>query len=127
MALQDAVGYYCNVAIIIRELLPHIFTLTILLWRLFSVTPGISFHLSVLSTVHCSFLPGLSSHKMGDRAIRQCKITNIIPNYIICKLSHFGKQYHFLLPLLYKFCCHHIFPMIFLEFRQVELHLCNLF
>ena len=29
MALQDAVGYNYNVAIIIRELLPHIFTLTV--------------------------------------------------------------------------------------------------
>ena len=28
MALQDAVGYHYNVTIIIRELLPHIFTLT---------------------------------------------------------------------------------------------------
>ena len=28
MALQDAVGYHYNVAIIIRGLLPHIFTLT---------------------------------------------------------------------------------------------------
>ena len=75
MALQVVVGYHIYVAAYVCELLPHFFTLTTAaciktsclrfrasyLWRLFSVTPSISFHLSALSAVQCPFLSGLSS------------------------------------------------------------------